>query len=514
MASIMNLKENRVRVFDDFPGFYLDDNRKNRHFNPVTRKMLEAKLNVLLPQWLVAEKSILDLGSCLGAAGQWCLYHGASSYTGVEVQKKYATHSRNLLIHWESRVRIHNQDIRSFLAEAEVDSYDVVLMAGVIYLFTDPKNIIDEMCRVATETVVVETAYPKSIRTGKLPHHAIITEYVYEQEVNIADSNESLMGISATSSLRAMDLMFSLNSFGKNEDKLEFPKNEAMLNYVDGGVSSSTTPLRLAARYVKKDARELVTLEDSLPDLKGFRRSWSDNPVSQRRSRDRRRLSQECKIKEGSWKFDETVANQFLEIAEREIPDYQRVINKTVQAITLRQFDNPKIIDVGSALGETLKRLHDNGYRNIYGVDNAKAMLKRSFNQATLIHSDSFPVEYGPYDVIIANWVLHFIEQREDYLKKIKSALNENGMVILTEKLTSSSLAGCLYDEFKRDNGMTHHEIETKRKQIKDVLTPAPLSWYLQTFSALGFNSVDIINANSVFVTFLLQKNNITNIKA
>ncbi len=509
MTNITTQKNSSHHVFDGCPEFYLNDNRKNRHFNPVTKEMLEEKLTVLLPPEFIKGKSILDLGSCLGAAGQWALFHGASSYTGVELQQSYAAQSEKLLTPWSDRARIYQQDISSFLGDEKGDSFDVILMAGVIYLFVDNKAIIDHMCRVAKEAVVIETNYPPCIRRGKLPPHAAITEYIYNQEVNLADENESLLGISATSSLQALDLMFGLNGFGKNEPKLNFPKTKSMLNYSNEGIYEKDIPLRLAVCYMKNESIIMKTLADNLPHRKGFRRSWQHDPASKKRTRARKEIAQQLMIDINPWKFDENVASQFLEIAEREIPDYQRVIDKTVQTINKCDFTDPKIIDIGSAIGETLERLHEEGYGNLYGVDNSRAMLNRSFNKATLIHSDTFPIDHSPFDVVIANWVLHFIDQREAYLQAIKSALSHHGIFILTEKLMSSSLAHSLYDQFKHDNGMTTDEINKKRKQLKGILTPYSLAWYLKTLEEAGFDSIDIINANSVFVTFLIQQNRV-----
>jgi len=509
MSNITEQKNSVNNVFDDCPEFYLDDNRKNRLFNPVTKEMLENKLNVLLQPACVKGKNILDLGSCLGAAGQWALYHGAAFYTGVELQESYAGKSRELLKPWGGRARIFQRDIRTFVENTNEDSYDIVLMAGVLYLFVDPQNIIEQMCRVAKEAVVVETNYPPSIRAGKMPAHAAITEYIYEQEVNLSDVNESLLGISATSSLRAIDLMFGINGFGKNEPKLNFPKNKNMLNYSDEDIVGSKIPLRFAVCYRKNNSTRMKTLEDNLPKRTGFRRSWEHNLVSRRRTRERNKISRKFDDGIKPWKFDEEIAKNFLSIAEQEIPDYHRVIEKTVQVINKCGFQNPRIIDVGSATGETLKRLYREGYRNLYGVENSKAMLDCSFDKAALILSEHFPVDKGPFDVVIANWVLHFVNERDEYLQMIKRALSHNGILILTEKLVSSSLAHSLYDDFKRHNGMTDGEIANKRERLKGVLTPCSLIWYLEALRKSGFGSVDIINANSVFVTFFVQNNNI-----
>lgn len=132
-------------------------------------------------------------------------------------------------------------------------------------------------------------------------------------------------------------------------------------------------------------------------------------------------------------------------------------------------------------------------------------MLARSFDKATLIRSERFPIEHGPFDVVIANWVLHFIPQREQYLRAIKDSLSQEGVLILTEKLAGSRLANELYYDFKRRNGMTEQQIEEKKQRLQGVLVPFPLRWYLDTLDSLGFKQVDVIHANTVFVTLLAQ---------
>jgi len=158
---------------------------------------------------------------------------------------------------------------------------------------------------------------------------------------------------------------------------------------------------------------------------------------------------------------------------------------------------------VGSAIGTTLHALHQAGLNNLYGVDSSAEMLARSFDQASLIQSEQFPLEHGPFDVVIANWVLHFIKDREAYLRDVKNSLSPNGVLILTEKLTASALANELYYDFKRANGVREKEIEIKKQRLEGVLTTYPLSWYLDTLTGLGFTQVDVINANTVFVTLL-----------
>ncbi|MGB1012174.1 MAG: hypothetical protein ACPGVP_20840, partial [Thiolinea sp.] len=75
----------KQQAFDNYPAFYQEDNRRHRGFNPTSKAFIEAKYATLLPEKLIKDKTILDLGSCNGSAGQWTLFHGAKHYTGVEI---------------------------------------------------------------------------------------------------------------------------------------------------------------------------------------------------------------------------------------------------------------------------------------------------------------------------------------------------------------------------------------------------------------------------------------------
>jgi len=130
-------------------------------------------------------------------------------------------------------------------------------------------------------------------------------------------------------------------------------------------------------------------------------------------------------------------------------------------------------------------------------------MLSRSFDKATLIESNHFPVEQAPFDIVIANWVLHFIKEREAYLADIKRSLGPEGALILTEKVTASPLANELYHDFKRKNGMNEQQIEEKKQRLEGVLITQPVEWYLDKLNSIGFKRVEILNVNTVFVTFL-----------
>ena len=494
------------RPFDDYPVFYQQDNRRNRGFNPTSKAVLEAKFSVLLPENLLKGKTVLDLGSCYGTAGQWVLFYGAESYTGVEVQQNYVDQSRKFLAHWQDRASIIHQDIRSYLAQVPDQSFDLVLLAGMLYHFVDTKQIIDEVCRISCEQVVVESNYPPSMCSEKLPQNIAVTEYIMEQEVNLDYGDQSMLGISATTSISALDILFRLNGFAKQEDKLVFPLSPETVIYNESALGQSDLQIRFAVRYFcAAHAKKLTTLESHLAAQSGQKRSWKNNAIAQARTRDYQQQAQllHSTAKAKQWRFDAQVAEVFDGIARREIPDYLRVIDLCVRLIAKDKRKQPKIIDVGSATGETLKQLYQAGYRNLYGVDASKDMLAKSFDQATLIHSEDFPEHHAPFDYVLNNWTLHFISNPKNYLAAIKRALAPQGILILSDKVSSSRRVHELYYDYKRTQGVSEAEIEIKHQQIEGVLVTKSVTWYLQTLSDLGFKNIEIINANTAFVTLM-----------
>lgn len=209
----------------------------------------------------------------------------------------------------------------------------------------------------------------------------------------------------------------------------------------------------------------------------------------------------------GSWEFNHAIADVFDEIARREIPNYERVIEKSVDlALSAFPAKNARVIDVGSATGYTMHKLKQAGFTEVFGVDNSPHMLKRSRVQENLIHSHTFPKEHGPFDVTIANWTLHFIEKREEYIRDVFDAMREGGMLVLTDKVQTTSRVHGHYHEFKRRNGVSDKAIRAKAEAIKGVLVPYPLEWYLHTLRAVGFGDVEIIDAHWCFVTFVCSK--------
>lgn len=215
------------------------------------------------------------------------------------------------------------------------------------------------------------------------------------------------------------------------------------------------------------------------------------------------------KIKtETRWKFDGAVANHFDNIARRHIPNYEKVIDKCVHiAGTAFAGDkHVKIIDVGSATGYTMHRFISEGYTQVWGVEASPHMKERSMHPDNVILSDTFPARYGPFDMVLANWTLHFVPDREAYIKSIFESMTDRGVCIISDKMRTSPFLVNRYHDFKRSQGVSDEEIAEKARLITGVLVPFPLEWYIQTLRAVGFSNVEVFDADWCFASILCVK--------
>jgi tRNA (cmo5U34)-methyltransferase len=205
------------------------------------------------------------------------------------------------------------------------------------------------------------------------------------------------------------------------------------------------------------------------------------------------------------WSFNKEVAEVYTLHVRQHIPNYDRVIDKSISICNRICSKQDSIIDVGCATGETLELFYNNGFRNLHGVDNSHDMLiKCNQNIAKFYNSSILPE--NTYKVVLANWVLHFIKDKELYLKNIYNNLDNSGFLILSEKTSNHNMLLDFYHDIKRQNGVSEDEIETKAQSLKDVMFICSVEWYLNILKQIGFKQIDIIDADWCFTSFLCQK--------
>ena len=488
-----------MSFFEKFPEFVNFDSRKDRGFSPVTAETLDNRHEISLPDWLVNSMSVLDLGSCLGATGQWVLSKGARHYTGVEVQPALAKTSQDLLSqHWPAeKFAIVQQDIREFLKSeiAAGKKYDVVVMIGVIYAFLDIYGMLEQVKEICDYAVIVDSIYPWNMINPDTP----IVDVLRWQNINSSETNTAFFGAGSRVSPYALRLYMEVLGF-EDKEGLLYPKPLSDKSVHDSynspivrpGSKSYPTPARFLIRFYKTNQTKLRQVADHVV---------SNNPRAKKQMAD----APEIHVAP-TWVFDETVARRFQQEAETHIPDYQRVIDLCMD-YTQQVFGDSKdiaVVDVGSALGHTMDKYITEGYTNVTGIENSENMIKASKYADRVTLSNTFVKE--PYDVVLANWTLHFVEEREQYLKDIFESLRPGGMLMVSDKTDHTIETENLYYDFKRANGVPEDVIQKKKVALIGVLVTKPLTWYLETLKDIGFSDIQVVNSRYMFSTIYARK--------
>ncbi len=90
-----------------------------------------------------------------------------------------------------------------------------------------------------------------------------------------------------------------------------------------------------------------------------------------------------------------------------------------------------KILDIGSGTGEFLYYMKSKGY-DTYGVEIAKKARELSIKNHKLFIKDSLSsLKENNFDIITMWHVLEHVYDLDGYMKKIKSLLNDNGILII-----------------------------------------------------------------------------------
>lgn len=219
--------------------------------------------------------------------------------------------------------------------------------------------------------------------------------------------------------------------------------------------------------------------------------------------------------------FDEKVAAVFDDMLSRSVPYYSEFIRLSTSFILKNVKNKATIIDLGCSTGTLLLNLARlDKSLNLIGIDNSKAMCDiarkkaEAFNaNIKFIEADILEYELSQCDCVILNFTLQFIRppQRERLIRQIFSALKENGILILSEKLISEhkkldkQMIEEYYD-FKRAMGYSDLEIMQKREALENVLIPYTQEENIKLLKDAGFFHVELLFRWVNFALFLSVK--------
>jgi len=477
--------------FDQYNEFVDGDVRSHRGTTRVTAESLTKRCQALLPSWLVKDKTILDLGHCLGAFGHWSLENGAAHYTGVDIQQDFCDKSNELLSkYWtEDKYNIECVETLDFLNIGK--QYDIVIASGIIHCYFNSISFLEAVARCAKEVIVIESQ--ESDETDGIP-------CIQFKIFNMVSPNigKPYAGWSSAVGFDALRAIMCENGFEMYGERIYPQKIEASHDAYNDDIEINTSniyaaPKRYMVRYKRTKRIPRTSLQYNVVN-----NVQKNNPAYVHANKSKI-------IKGEKWEFDDTVASRFQDEANSNIPDYNRVIDLCQQIADSKFTKESVIVDVGSALGYTVDSFLAKGYTNILGIESSPAMIAGSLHSDRIIASESFP--NIPCDFVMANWTLHFVDERKKYIQEVYNNLNNGGVFVLSDKTPQSDIVKEMYYDFKRSHGVSDEYIYEKEKKLQGYMNLLPVQWYLDTLKEVGFSDIQIINSKYGFVTFYCEKN-------
>ncbi|MDO8422641.1 MAG: carboxy-S-adenosyl-L-methionine synthase CmoA [Parvibaculum sp.] len=212
----------------------------------------------------------------------------------------------------------------------------------------------------------------------------------------------------------------------------------------------------------------------------------------------------------GDFRFNAGVADVFDDMVSRSVPFYEEMQRMVCELAGDFATPNSNLYDIGCSTATTMLAMNDAVDPSVkfIGIDNSADMLAKAEEKVKamgvtrameFVNADlhqGFFVDNA--SVITMLLTLQFVRPlyRDRITKMFYNGLNENGALILIEKLTSEDtifnrLFINHYYDFKRRNGYSETEIAKKREALENVLIPYRLEENVELLKEAGFRKVE-----------------------
>jgi tRNA (cmo5U34)-methyltransferase len=209
--------------------------------------------------------------------------------------------------------------------------------------------------------------------------------------------------------------------------------------------------------------------------------------------------------------FGKQVAAVFDNMVDRSVPFYREMQRMVAEMARDFAVEHTNIYDLGCSTGTTLLNLNDAVEKKVkfIGVDNSEEMLVKCREKLAahgfkheheLVCTDlNQGVRIENASMVLLVLTLQFVRPlyRDTLIRSILQGLNENGCVILVEKvLGEDSVFNRLFIEYyydlKKRHGYSELEISQKREALENVLVPYKLMENREMLLRAGFRYCDV----------------------
>ena len=215
--------------------------------------------------------------------------------------------------------------------------------------------------------------------------------------------------------------------------------------------------------------------------------------------------------KASDFKFSENVAKVFDDMVNRSVPYYGEIQRMMAELAADHAKDGSDVYDLGCSTGTTMIGMDTMVKPDIkfIGIDDSQKMLDKckskllevgfSRNYELRCADLNQGVKITNASVVVLCLTLQFVRPiyREQLLKNIYAGLNNDGILILVEKiLAEDSLFNRdfikYYYNYKRRNNYSELEISQKREALENVLIPYKLSEDIAILRDTGFSHCEV----------------------
>jgi tRNA (cmo5U34)-methyltransferase len=210
------------------------------------------------------------------------------------------------------------------------------------------------------------------------------------------------------------------------------------------------------------------------------------------------------------FRFNAKVADVFDDMVSRSVPFYEEIQRMVCELAADFATPGTNLYDIGCSTATTMLAMDARVDPSVtfIGVDNSKDMLAKARHKIAAA-GVSRPIELVCADlhdsfagqnasVITMLLTLQFARplHRERIVRDLYNALNDQGVLILVEKLTCEDTAFNRlfidhYYGYKRRMGYSDIEISKKREALENVLIPYRLEENVALLKSVGFRQVE-----------------------
>lgn len=152
-----------VKTYEKYPQFINTDPRLDRsgwyRGYSVNSQFMEDRHYSFFYEYDLTNKTVLDIGCCVGATGAYVLDHGAKFYHGIDVDQKLISIARkNLSVFDQNLWSISENSLEKFSLE-NTTHYDIVVMSGVLYAVFDCIPLLTNLSKF-TNCILIEGMHP------------------------------------------------------------------------------------------------------------------------------------------------------------------------------------------------------------------------------------------------------------------------------------------------------------------------------------------------------------------